>query len=68
MFIYKCEFCNCRIWSYRKAAWAIEDLEQDIGLVYRAMGMKGLQGIPAIGKKLGQENEAWLKAELKQAD
>ena len=24
-----------RIWALRKAAWAIEDLPQDIGLVYR---------------------------------
>lgn len=22
-----------RVWAYRKAAWAIEDLEQDVGLV-----------------------------------
>lgn len=38
-----------RIWAYRKAAWAVEDLEQDIGLVYRIMGLKGLQSIPDIG-------------------
>ena len=45
---------NYRVWAYRKAAWAIEDLEQDIGLVYRTMGLKGLQNIPNIGKGLGQ--------------
>ena len=32
---------NYRVWAYRKAAWAIEDLEQDIGLVCQAMGLKG---------------------------
>jgi DNA repair photolyase len=41
-----------RVWSYRKAAWAIEDLEQDIGLVYRTLGVKGLQAIPQVGPAL----------------
>lgn len=53
-----------RIWSYRKAAWAIEDLEQDISLVYRAMGLKGLQSIPNVGEKLGREIEMWLASEM----
>ena len=54
-----------RVWSHRKAAWAIEDLEQDIGLVYRSLGLKGLQSIPAIGPVLAREIEAWLKAEMR---
>ena len=48
------------IWSYRKAAWAIEDLEQDLGLLYRTMGLKGLQSIPAVEEKLGNEIEDWI--------
>jgi DNA polymerase/3'-5' exonuclease PolX len=56
---------NYRIWSYRKAAWAIEDLEQDIGLIYQSMGIKGLQSIPSIGEKLGSDIEIWLTKELK---
>ena len=42
-----------RVWAYRKAAWAIEDLEQDIGLVYRQMGRKGLQSIENVGPAAG---------------
>jgi len=42
-----------RIWSYRKAAWAIEDLEQYIRLVYQTMGLKGLENIPNVGLSLG---------------
>lgn len=42
-----------RLWEYRKAAWAIEDVEQDIGLVYRTMGLRGLQSIENIGEKMG---------------
>jgi Helix-hairpin-helix domain len=41
-----------RVWAYRKAAWAIEDLEQDIGLVYRQMGRKGLEAIENVGPKM----------------
>jgi hypothetical protein len=46
-----------RLWAYRKAAWAVEDLEQDIGLVHRTMALKGLQSIPNIGLSLGREVE-----------
>ena len=41
-----------RVWAYRKAAWAIEDLEQDVGLIYRTMGRKGLEGIENVGPRL----------------
>jgi DNA polymerase/3'-5' exonuclease PolX len=37
-----------KVWAYRKASWAVEDLEQEIGLVYRLLGLKGLQSIPGI--------------------
>ena len=48
------------VWAYRKAAWAIEDLEQDIGLIYRTMGLKGLQNIPDVGPRLGENIEKVL--------
>jgi DNA repair photolyase len=41
-----------RVWAYRKAAWAIEDLEQDVGLIYRQMGRKGLERIDNVGPRL----------------
>jgi DNA polymerase/3'-5' exonuclease PolX len=43
-----------RVWAYRKAAWAIEDLEQDVGLVYQEMGRKGLEGIENVGPRLAE--------------
>ncbi|MBN1304102.1 MAG: hypothetical protein JXA13_06670 [Anaerolineales bacterium] len=46
-----------KVWGYRKASWAVDDLEQDIGLVYRMMGLKGLQSIPDIGISLSKEIE-----------
>jgi DNA repair photolyase len=49
-----------RIWAYRKAAWAIEDLEQDVRLIYRSMGLKGLQSIPDVGPGLAAVIERLL--------
>jgi DNA repair photolyase len=49
-----------RIWAFRKAAWAVEDLEQDLGLIYRTMGLKGLQSIPNVGLSLAGTIEKWL--------
>jgi hypothetical protein len=52
-----------RVWAYRKAAWAIEDLEQDVGLIYRQMGRKGLESIENVGPRLAEVVEGLL-AEL----
>jgi DNA repair photolyase len=46
-----------KIWAYRKAAWALDELEQDVRLVYERMGAKGLESIPNVGKKLAGEIE-----------
>ena len=43
------------IWAYRKAAWAVEDLDRDISLIHQRMGLKGLQSIPNIGPRLGEK-------------
>jgi len=51
---------NDRVWALRKAAWAIEDMEEDLGMVYRLMGLRGLQGIPQIGLSLAPTIEAML--------
>ena len=52
-----------RIWAYRKAAWAIEDLEQDIRLIYHQMGAKGLVGIPNVGSRLAAEIEDFIRTQ-----
>ena len=56
--VYDMEINNAspqRIWAYRKAAWAVEDLEQDIRLINEQMGVKGLESIPNVGPKLAQQ-------------
>jgi DNA repair photolyase len=50
-----------RVWAYRKAAWAIEDTPQDLGLIYRQMGRKGLESIENVGPKLAQVVEALIR-------
>lgn len=50
-----------KMWAFRKAAWAIEDLEQDIGLVYRSLGSRGLESIPNVGKAMSGKVEKLLK-------
>ena len=49
-----------RIWAYRKAAWAIEDTPQDVGLIYRSMGRKGLESIESVGPSMAKVIEALL--------
>lgn len=39
-------------WLYRKAAWAVEDLAQDLGLIYRTMGERGIAAIPEVGNRM----------------
>ncbi|MBU1749544.1 MAG: hypothetical protein KKA73_17815 [Chloroflexi bacterium] len=49
-----------RVWAYRKASWALEDLEPDVRVVYETMGRKGLESIKDVGPRLGQIIEGWL--------
>jgi DNA repair photolyase len=46
-----------KVWAYRRAAWAVEDLEQDVGLVYERMGARGLQSIQGVSPALAAEVE-----------
>lgn len=51
---------QARIWAYRKAAWAIEDLEQDIRLFYHSLGRKGLESLPGVGLGMAGQIEELL--------
>jgi DNA repair photolyase len=50
-----------RQWAYRKAAWAVDEMEDDVGAIYREQGRKGLEGIKGIGKRLSGEIERWME-------
>jgi DNA repair photolyase len=51
-----------RQWAYRKAAWAIDEMEDDLENLYRREGRKGLQSIKGIGTRLATEVEGWLRS------
>lgn len=47
--------------AYRRAARALENLEEDVSLVYKKNGLKGLEKIPGIGKSIAKKIEEYLK-------
>jgi DNA polymerase/3'-5' exonuclease PolX len=49
-----------RVQAYRKAAWAIEDMPQDVGLIYRQMGVKSLESIESVEPSMAKVIEALL--------
>jgi hypothetical protein len=50
-----------RVWAHRKAAWAIEEMEVGIGLLYRQMGRKGLESIENVGPRMAGVVEGMIK-------
>jgi DNA repair photolyase len=51
-----------RQWAYRKAAWAIDEMDTDVHSVYQQQGRTGLESIKGVGKKLAGEMEGWLRS------
>lgn len=49
-----------REWAYRKAAWALDDLEESIEKIYRDKGISGVMEIKGIGKSLANKIENFL--------
>ncbi|UCH50844.1 MAG: hypothetical protein JSV54_07475 [Chloroflexota bacterium] len=54
-----------KIWAYRKAAWAVDELDRGIEEIYTAQGIEGLSAITNIGKQLAGEIETMLKGQQK---
>ncbi len=49
-----------RVWAYRKASWALEDLAPDVRVVYETMGRQGLESIQGVGPRLARVIEERL--------
>jgi len=43
-----------KIWVYRKAAWVIDELDEDLEAIYKRGGVDGLRVISGIGKQLSK--------------
>lgn len=48
-------------YAYKKAALALEELEQDIEEIYNKGGQKALLGLPGVGKNIALKIEEYLK-------
>jgi len=49
-----------RIWAYRKAGWAVDELQESIAQIYDNRGEPGLRELPGIGKSLAGTIAGWL--------
>ncbi|HEX9721868.1 MAG TPA: helix-hairpin-helix domain-containing protein [Candidatus Paceibacterota bacterium] len=47
--------------AYRKAARALEALDQDVAAIYEESGLKGLEAISGVGKSISEKIEEYLK-------
>lgn len=47
--------------AYRKAAKALEELTDDISLIYKEKGIKGIKEIKGIGKSMSEKIEEFVK-------
>lgn len=53
-----------RIWAHRKAAWTVDELEENILDIYQRDGQSGLQALPNIGQKMAGKISNWLDRHL----
>jgi len=47
--------------AYQKAAYSLENLKEDILLIYKRESVKGLEKIPGVGKSIAKKIEEYLK-------
>ena len=48
------------LWAYRKAGWAVDELQESIAQIYDNRGEPGLRELPGIGKSLAATIADWL--------
>jgi DNA repair photolyase len=41
-----------KVWAYRRAGWTVDELDQDILVIYRRQGLRGLKALPNIGPSI----------------
>jgi len=48
-------------WAYREAAWAIDDLRENIEKIYQDKRIEGITQVRGIGEKLANKIEELLR-------
>jgi DNA repair photolyase len=61
------EAYSARIWAYRKAAWVVDDWQENLGDIYLARGEAGLAELPEIGASMATRIAGWLREEAARA-
>jgi DNA polymerase/3'-5' exonuclease PolX len=51
------------IWAYRKAAWTVDEMSEDIAQINRIGGVKALRALPNIGTAIAAEISTWLSGD-----
>ena len=51
-----------KIWAYRRAAWTIDELEENVKTIYLRTGEKGLRTIRGVGKAISERIAHELEA------
>ena len=51
---------NYREWAYRKAAWALDELEVDVVEIFKKQGIEGLKLIEGIGESLAAKIAGYI--------
>ena len=52
-----------QIWAYRKAAWTVDEMPENVMMIYKQMGEAGLQQLPSVGKSIASQIARWLEEE-----
>lgn len=60
--LFEAEGVNFKPQAYERAALALETIAEDIGMIYKKEGTRGLDRIPGIGKGMAAKIEEYLKS------
>ncbi|HEY45109.1 MAG TPA: hypothetical protein G4O11_14110 [Anaerolineae bacterium] len=52
---------SSRIWAYRRAAWTVDEHQENIGALYHDRDEDGLRELPAIGNRLAGLIANWIR-------
>jgi DNA polymerase (family 10) len=58
---FEAEGVQFKPYAYRKVAITLENLEKDVGEIYKKYGKTGLKDIPGVGETIASEIEEYLK-------
>ena len=54
-----------RIWAYRRAAWTLDEMTENVADLYQNEGCAGLIKLSGIGQRIASQIIQWLKEEIR---